>query len=220
MNRKKHIRGIIKYLLVAVLSICVLYWGLGAPSFTAEMALHRAERGELVGPSRLIASAAVEYVSTDRILLGETDKGYTLLEYTERFGWDDGRISYYEKNGSLTCFTTSDYYDPDWETVFPVYAVPENGKAATARLTMETTSTTWDDFNLMLTAEAALREDAFFLFEVDTTGVFNQIMYFWRNRLQGELSTHGYASGTLTVELFDRSGALIETVVYEFPAYL
>lgn len=220
MNRSKKIRGVVKYLLVILLSACVLYWGLGAPSITAEMALHRAERGELVGPSQLIASAAVGYVSTDRILLGETDNGYTLLEYTERAGWDDGRIRYYEKTGSLTCFTTSDYYDPDWETVFPVYAVPENGKAATARLTLQTGSSVQEEYNAVLTAEAALRGDAFFLFEVDTTGVYNQILYFWRNRLQGEQSTHGYTFGVLTVELFDRDGGVIETVVYEYPAYL
>lgn len=218
MNRIQKIRGIIKYLLMILLSACVLYWGLGAPSITAEMALHRAERGELVGPSQLIAAANVDYVSTDRILLGETEYGYSLLEYAERLGWNQGRISYYEKTGSLTCFTTSAYYVPGWETVFPVYAIPENGKAVSARLTLETSSTTGDNYDLVLTAEAALREETFFLFEVDSEGVYDQILYFWRNRLQGEQSTHVYTAGTLTVELFDRSGELLDTVVMKFPS--
>lgn len=220
MNRRKYLRGIVKYLLLILLSACVAYFIAGAPSFTPEIALHRKERSILVGPSELIASAKVPDEIRDSILIGETDYGYTLLEFHGDRGWDSGIISYHEKGQSVTCFTTAGYFDPYFDEVLPVYAIPEDGSAVRARLTLETASTVQEEYNAVLTAEAELREDTFFLFEVDTADVYEQILYFWYYRIQGRQDGHGYTTGTLTVELFNSDGDLLDTVTQEFPSRL
>lgn len=220
MNRSKRLRRILIYLLITVLSLCALYFSIGLfPSFSEEMAMHRAEARELVGPSRVIAGDDVAYSGVDRILIGETDFGYTLYEYQET-SWDSGCLSYHEKARGLTCFTTAGYFDPYFDEVLPVYAIPEDGSAVRARLTLETASTVQEEYNAVLTAEAELQEDTFFLFEVDTADVYEQILYFWYYRIQGRQDGHGYTTGTLTVELFNSDGDLLDTVTQEFPSRL
>lgn len=224
MDKQKRIRRILAFVLITLLCLTVLYFTLDMPCFSAEMAMHREEAMHWVGPSRVIAEDEVDYFFTDHILIGETDYGYTLFEYSEQSGWRFGELNYHEKRDGVTCFT-SDYsndillsYDGEHKTL-PVYAIPEDAGAVTARLTLSACYTfRGEHYQEIVTAEADLRQDTFFLFPVNVEELSVEVRGFWMQRINGREYGNISIAGSLTVELFDRDGNLIETRVTEFPA--
>lgn len=224
MNKAKRIRWIFLFVLITVLSICAICFILDFPSFSAEMAMHREEAMHWVGPSRVIAADDVDYFFNDHILIGETDYGYTLFEYSDDHDWDFGSLNYHEKHNGATCFA-SDYgnrdlllYDGEHK-VLPVYAIPEDAGAVSARLTLYAADNYHSEFyEVTCVAQAELRQDTFFLFEVDVSEMDVGVRRFWMARLNGRNNGNIYLSGNATLELFDRDGALIDTIVMEFPA--
>lgn len=219
MDKRKRVFRILVFALVTVVSLCLLYYICDMPSFSAEMAMHRKEAAQLVGPSRVIAADQVNYYYLDHILLGETDDGYCLLEYSDVDGWDNGVFAYREKGDVITCFSSDVGYvwvDSFGEKTFmPVFVIPEMTRTTSARLTL---SAVYDGTQYQVSQTVPLRQGEFFLFEMDVTELHSYVRYFWIDRLKGIQSTVTFVSGTATVELFDRHGELIETVVMEFPA--
>lgn len=221
MSRKKRIRGILIFSLVTAVSVCLLYYLTGAPSFSPEMAMHRKEARQLVGPSRVIAGDAVEYGTYDDFLLGETEHGYCLYEYNDRpTVWDGGLLFYFEKSDPVTIFPSGTAYM--WnggiprldDIVLPVFVIPESPRAASASLTL---TAEYDGTHYEVSQTASLRQGEFFLFELDVAEAHSYVRDFWDRKLKGNPAVYGYVSGTATLELFDRQGERIETVVMEFP---
>lgn len=220
MSKRKRIIKVIIYLLIAVLSLLMIYYAAGFPYLSAKMAMHAMEKAQLVGPSEIIACAEVDYGFWDRIIIGETEYGYTLFEYSADSGYEFGTLSYHEKWESITCFTTGIAADLKFiGSPMPVYVVPENRGAASARLTLYAEYQDSDGVVHEVTniSESRLREDAFFLFEVDLTEMEYDVFQFWFSRLNEGYPLYQYFSGTATIEIFDRCGGVAETLVLEFP---
>lgn len=220
MNKGKRICRICIYLLVSVISFIFLYFSSDLTYMSPEMAMRREEAAKLVGPSRIIAYADVNYGTYDRMILGETDYGYTLFEYSEESGGKFGTLTYHEKASPLTCFSTSIYSDLITQgSPMPVYVIAQDSRAASARLTLNTRYASADEsFEQTHTAESQLQQDTFFLFEVDITDMDHDACSFWVYRLNGINSYLPRFSGSAVIELFDSGGYLIDTVVLEFPS--
>ena len=220
MNKRKRMIWIAVFTVVIFMSVILLYFGLQMPSFSPEMAMHRKEEPMLIGPSRIIASDTVEYTLYERsFLLGETDDGYCLYEYRDRLEfWDAGDLTYIAKDDKRVCFIPDRYTDVEFRKILPVFAVAENSAAVSARLTLETVSDKDPAYCGTVTAQAQLRQGCYFLFETDLSEVQIDVARYWNLRLKGNQWPHGYIMGTVTLELFDRDGNLIETRVTEFSA--
>lgn len=78
MNKGKRICRICIYLLVSVISLIFLYFSSDLTYMSPEMAMRREEAAKLVGSSRIIAYADVNYGTYDRMILGETDYPHRL----------------------------------------------------------------------------------------------------------------------------------------------
>lgn len=221
MNNRKRIRGILLFSLLTVASVFWLWCFIGAPSLTPEMAMHRKEAAELVGPSKVIAAEVVEFGGYEGFLLGETEHGYCLYEYDDRLTWwDNGTLSYFEKSDVVTIFspwTVLTWYGdfPSNYICSPVFVIPESTRAVSASLTL---TADHNETHYEVSQTVSLRQNAYFLFELDATQTNYNVRYFWHQRLNGSDSLVGFISGTATLELFDSRGEVIETIVMEFPA--
>lgn len=221
MDRRKRIRGIVIFGLIAVISVVLLYFISGAPSFSPEMAMHRKEARNLIGPSKVMGGAATGHNQYDSFLLGETEYGYCLYEYNDGFSaWDGGLLSYVEKTDSVTVFPVSTAYmwyggvPGEFGYILPVFAVPENARAVSARLTL---AAEYDGVYYEVSETASLEQSAYFLFQPDVDNIHSYVREFWYRRLKGVPTVHAGVTGGATLELFDRQGKLLETIVMDFP---
>ncbi|MBR2890200.1 MAG: hypothetical protein IKC09_08000 [Oscillospiraceae bacterium] len=218
MNKRKRLFRIGIFLVLITLSLALLYYGLEMPSLSPEMAMRRKEAAMLVGPSQIIAADSVEYELYHKILLGETEYGYCLYEYRERFvSWDHGKLTYIAKDDKRFCFVPNRHTEPDFLKTIPVYAIPKNHRAVYARLILETVSDEDPVYCSSVIAETNLRSGCYFLFEPDFTEVWIDVVRYWDNRLKGDDWVYRYMAGTVTLELFDAQGNLLETHTLEFP---
>lgn len=219
MKNQKKIRGILLWLVIAVLSMYAIYVFCGSPSFSPEMAMHRQERGYLVGPSKVIGTVEAVSKTRDYLMVGETEYGYCFYMFNDDFRfWDSGGLSYVKK-GTRECFLTENLYYLNGFDAFPVFAVTQNPKAVRAKLTLETRSDRDPIYAEVHTAEAELTCGVFYQFAVDMSDMYHDVGEFWAYRFRKDDETIlGYISGTATLELFDREGNLIDTVVTEYPA--
>lgn len=216
MSEQKKIRGILLFSLLTVLSVFWLWCFVGAPSFTPEMAMHRAENRELIGPSKVIAKGKhFSMAGYDSFILGETAYGYTLYEYEEGYlEWDD-ILTYAEKTDGVTLFSLGavlGYYgDLPGEDgyILPIMAIPESTRAVSAKLTV----TAQYNGNTYETSDTAtLEQGVYFLFGPDTDNIHAHVRNFWARRLRGDPAVYPGVIGTATLELYDSRGELVDTI--------
>ncbi len=219
MKTAKKIRGILLWMLLTALSACILYVSIGSPPFSPEMAMHRREKAQLVGPSQVIGKVEAVSKTREYLLVGETEYGYCFYMFDDKFHlWDAGGLTYVEK-GTRECFLTENLYYINGFDVFPVFAIAENPKAVRAKLTLESKSERDPIYAETHTAEAELTCGVFYQFAVDMTDMYPDVCSFWAYRFRKDTDTVlGYISGTATLELFNREGNLLETIVTEYPA--
>lgn len=218
MKTAKKIRGIILWLLITLLSVYAIYVAIGSPALTPEMAMRRSEKYALVGPSKVIWEGASCHHWYDRMLLGETDYGYCLYLYdSDTYGYAQDCLRYVEK-GTKVCFlarTGGVTWDID---VLQIFAITENSRAVRARLTLETKNDENSLYEGIYTAEAELCGGVLYQFGLDMTDMDQTVRRFWKNRLSNDMWGYYGIGGTATLELFDREGNLLETIVTEYPA--
>lgn len=220
MKTEKKLRGILLWMLVIALSLWAIYAVFGYPSLSPEMAMHRAEAQKLVGPSEKIAQGEWKYDFFDHFLLGETEQGYCLYEYCENYlEWDDV-LTYAEKQDRITLFPVNAVMtwrgdSSENTTVMPVFAIPGSIRAAGARLTL---TAEFSGKHYEASADAQLEQGVFFLFNPEVVGVHEHVRDFWYRSLKGDPIVYPGVSGAMILELFDRQGNLIETIVTEYPA--
>lgn len=219
MKTAKKIRGILLWMLITALSACILYVSVGSPPFSPEMAMHRREKAQLVGPSQVIGKVEAVSKTREYLLVGETEYGYCFYMFDDKFHlWDAGGLTYVEK-GTRECFLTENLYYPNQQDAFPVFAVTQNPKAVSARLTLVTHSDLDPIYTETHTALAELSCGVFYQFAVDMSDMDSDVLHFWAYRFRKDTdSVLRFISGTATLELFDREGNLLETIVTEYPA--
>lgn len=221
MNKKKRIRGIMLFSLLTILSVFVLYCIFGTPPLTPKMAMRQMEAKELIGPSRIIAEGELWYGAYDRFILGETEYGYCLYEYYEDpVLWNDV-LTYAEKTEIVTAFSlgmTLGYYGNvpgESGLILPVFAIPDSGWAVSGKLTV---TAQYEGNQYEASDSAVLEQGVFFLFEPAMDDIHPHVRDFWTRCFSGQPPVYNPISGTVTMELFNSRGEVIETVIIEFPA--
>ena len=218
MKTAKKLRGILIWLLISVISLWVIYDTVGSPALTPEMALRRRERNAWVGPSKVIWEGEGDSWACDRLILGETDYGYCFFMYkAESYGYGSNHFAYVEK-GKRECFLVDKGVVPVDIHVFLVFAITDNPKAVRAQLTLETKCDENPLYTGTYITQAELSGGVFYQFAVDVSEMDRTVQGFWADRMIGDDRAYRGISGTATLELYDREGNLLETIVTEYPA--
>ena len=99
--------------------------------------------------------------------------------------------------------------------IFPVFAIQETTQAISARLTL---TAEYNGVSYSVSETTSLAQSVYFLFMPKVDEVHTHVRDFWYRRLKGSPEVYAGVSGSATLELFDRQGDLLETIVMEFPA--
>lgn len=125
--------------LVTVCLIFSLYVLLECPAFTHEQKFRRMEKAELVGPSHILASFEQQATGYDNLILAETADAVILFQSSSN-PWDQGRLTYREKTGSITVATVPfiGWHLYDREVIdLPVFVFHDYPAAVRAELELE-----------------------------------------------------------------------------------
>lgn len=194
------------------------------PSPTPEIAMRRAEKRMLTGPCEIIGN---DYIKTAydfdyMALVGESEYGYTLFEYMQANAYyDNGIPSYHEKQDVFTLFGSADnVHYADNATVYPLWVFTEDSSARSAVLTLTCSYTFQDEhYEQVYTLEAQRSENGYFLFLWDYREVQDRLsLEFLLDRINGRQYTSNFLFGTATLELYDNTGQLIDTLSKEYPS--
>ena len=212
MTNRKRLCKILVYLLVLAVSIVTLYWFGGGKSLTAEMAFHRQEKLNMIGPSNILATIDFPHGRYDHMMIGISEYGYTFYEWYDTGGWDKGEMTYIPKQEGATLFCTyyrygSAAYSQDW---LPIFAFADAPLAVSAKLTLNTTNKEGETVNYPL--EAQRSENGYFLFAWNAMNLCAEDFWLVQQLITGqnrEYKLSGTAEATL--ELYNRNGELLET---------
>ena len=96
------LRGLV-WMLLSLAAAVAIYTFLGAPVFSLEAQLRRAERAAMVGPGKILGQVDLEegFGSYGKMLLAETPEGVIFFGYDHYFS-EAPELVYREKTGDLT----------------------------------------------------------------------------------------------------------------------
>lgn len=214
MSKRKRIRKIFIALLIIFLAVGSLYCRGGIPRSSPTAAFRQMEKKAMIGPAEIFAVIDVEHGPYDRILIGESDYGYTFFEWKRSSNSNNSHMDYIPKREGVTLYCTyymygSEEYSRDW---LPIFAFTDNQTATSARLTLTTAQ---DGERISYSLEARRDKGGYFLFSWKTLNLRSRD--FW---LVQQFITDAYrnyildGSVTATIELFDHKGNLLETHQY------
>ena len=213
MGNRRKIRKIGIWLLIFLLSICVICAVSQSSSLTAEIAFRRKEKQNLIGPAEFVEILDFEDNRYDHLLIGKSDYGYTFFEWNDRDP-DDGVLSYQPKAKGATLFCTEynyqdTYYGQGW---LPIFAFVDPPAAYTARLTLAITTKHGESTYLL---EAQRSQQGYFLFRWDTPNLKAQEFWVVQQLIAGNYMGYVEAgTATATLEVYDRDGVLIQTYLF------
>lgn len=198
-------------LVVLLLSLFLIGSIANLPSPTLQIAIHRAEKQMLIGPSEIMDKLDFEYSSWDHLILGKTKYGYTTYEYQDGLGWDNGYLRYFEKTPVATVFTTDYLYEQtSGLPQLPIFLFPESLKGSDAQMTLTVTGMeSSDTFRIGSRKEP----EGYFLFMLPG-GPELKTEYFWLIQQSISNAWQEYdLTGTVEIQIdfFDRSGNLVDT---------
>lgn len=239
MKIQNHLRRIPRpvkacvWALLAVLAAVVYYIVLGCPTLTLEQELRRAEKANLVGPSKIVDSTKKEYSEFERMLVGETEHGICFLgRYRTSYSGGTHRgethyqFSYQEKTGDVTVAVPPNVRGSFWNlggADLPVYVFADHEGAVRATISLRISGTrtyyndgdkTEDPFDETYAAEATRDENGFFRFLLSGTTSDSGYALYCLSNLSCD---HGYDATQrtmiipITVELYDAEGNVILT---------
>ena len=88
-------------MLLIVIFPLLIYVLKGAPPLSAEHGFRRAERENVVGPSRILGTEQIQSVYSDTLIVGETDYGVVLYTHSSREVDSVDHLSYYPRQGAV-----------------------------------------------------------------------------------------------------------------------
>lgn len=215
------------YICIVILALAILVSFLDLQSPTAEIALRRQEKAQLVGPSAIIGYDDIksEYGYDHKAIIGESEYGYTLFEYmesdTSQYCYDAGSLTYHKKQDGFTTFTTHDgYLHISYDgAVYPLWVFTDDQAAEQAHLSLECSYTLQGElYHQTYTFQAQRSENGYFLFMWDFSDEQDWIAldFLWE-RLNSLEKTSQFASGSATLELYNHDGQLLDTLTREYP---
>lgn len=222
LSRKQRV---VVYLLGLLLAALAAYMAAGFPSLTPQMALRRAERANMIGPSAILTTEIVDPEQGGRILVGISSHGYTLYGYQNSGPYDRTAITYREKAEDITVLACT----PFGTSVIPILIFADDSKAVRAEL--EVSAELWqNDLHLVRTycLEDSKNEHGYFRLDLplasDSAGSYwevsaeNELICTVAGILSGDSR---YASQSLptTVRLYDKDGNCILSKSMELHGY-
>lgn len=211
MRRSYYLRRIIPCALVILVCLFVVVMSIEVVGFTDEQRMRLAEKAHVVGPSDILGRESDLPVWGD-VLIGQSRYGYTL------YSCDSGELHYYKKMENFTTYVPNDLSGYDLQDAMPIFVFAENRQATHARLSMRLVSTLsgapWDS---TYTIEAQRSENGYFLFQMDLADeVHNGLLEFLTEMLNNMLCSRPWMYGTVTLEVYDDSGNLLEVFVRDY----
>lgn len=207
-SRKKKLLLLIPILLISLFFIgSISNW----PSPTLEIAIHRKEKQQLVGPGEVIEQLDFVGSSWDHLILSKTEHGYTTYEYQDGLGWDNGYLRYFEETPVATMFTTDYSYDQAGGSPWlPIFLFPENQAAYSARmfLTIQGAESS-ASFSLLSYREPG----SGFMFSLPTGPELESECYWLLQQAITGAWQEYVLTGTVEIQvnLYDRQGNLVDT---------
>lgn len=222
-------------------ALAILYYiALGSPAFTFEQEFRRAEKANLVGPSKILDTLEGEYAEFDRMIVGETEHGICFFgeEITTVYRGSDYKreemmftFSYREKTGNITVLAAPNYTAALWDQFtysIPVYVFDCYPEAVRAELELTITGTysyhstgnmMITDFSERFSAEAERTGEGFFRFMLKTSDKDSA----YALKLLSDLSSSKMFNTSKdvdtvvpgTVRLYDENGNLIIEQTFE-----
>lgn len=214
---------------VVVLAV-LLYISLGCPTFSMRGELRRAEKVNLVGPSKVVDIVTSQYREFEKMIVGETENGVCFLgKYRHTYIgaplWDQSAyvFSYREKTGDITVLAAPNKGALLWQTAgnnLPVYIFADEPAATRAELELTVTGTDTrtvngikvvTNFSEVFTAEAKLLEKGVFRCILTSDNKESAFALAWLSAVSG-MDPYGLHIDTVIpgiVRLYDKNGQLI-----------
>jgi hypothetical protein len=205
-SRKRKLILCVIILLISLFFIAsITVW----PSPTLQMAIRRAEKQMLIGPSEIIDILDFTFSNWDHLILGETKYGHITYEYQDGLDWDNGYLRYFEKTDTATVFTTDYPYRTDDDQWLPIIAFPENDKSVSAMLTL---SISGIESSKDIQLETHKKDTGYFLFTLPTDDLDTELYWLLQQAISGSWQEY-VLTGTVEIQIdfFDRSGNLVDT---------
>lgn len=223
---------------LCILGILVLavtcYIATGCPSLNFEQEFRRAEKANLVGPSRIVDTVDDEYHEFDKLIVGETEHGVCFFGgsiITVYRGSGNGKdemvytFSYREKTGDITVLAAPNRSGMMWDQFgisLPVYVFDRYPKAVRAELELTVTGsktmvvndeTVTTYFSERFRGKAERTGEGFFRFLLDSWDERSAYALELLSDLSGNemFFTSKYIDAVVpgTVRLYDENGSLI-----------
>ena len=207
------------WFLALVIVVFMVYITLGCPPLSSEMAFRRAERANLVGPSRILAKFHHSEYDHRNIIIAETKDSYMLfLDTSHSLNYDrfynptkQGESVYsffctYPKTGQMSVHHVPVSYRP---TDLILFDLEPNALRAELEFKLEYG---YDGkvHTMPITVEARREYPSFFIFSLNTDNATEQ-WYRAMSDLQSLFSEYGSNKPAVTVRLYDANDHLIRT---------
>lgn len=176
---------------------------------TLEIAIHRAEKQQLVGPSKIISTMDFEFSPWDHLVLGKTEYGYTTYEYSDSLGWDRGDLNYYPSEPDGTLFCTEHWYRNGEEEWLPIFLFPENQRSSRSEVSC-TIAVDEEVKHYQLIGEQM--DSRYYLFRMPIAELGGKHFWLLQQAITGAYSEY-VLTGTVEIQIdfYDRSGTLVDT---------
>lgn len=196
-------------LLILMLSLFISVSMSEFPSPTLEIAIHRMEKQQLIGPSKMIAAMDFTFSPWDHLILGKTEHGYITYEYRDDLGWDNGDLAYYarEEGGTLLC--TEYWYRTGEEEWLPIILFPDHHRSTGAIMSL---SITIEGETKTYRLDGERKDSSFYFFSLPIDELEGEHFWLLQQAITGAYSEY-VLSGTveIKIDLLNVSGETVDT---------
>ncbi len=203
MNKHTKVKTAICLVLI-ILSLGILFAQSKIQILPGLLSLRQQERQQLLGPCHIQDTLTLPMLLYDRITIGTSEHGYTLYYWNEELLYAGDHLVYYPKSEEmiLSYGVLNDLipYMEGWQ--YPIFLFSERPNAVKAQLEL---AMTVDGETEIYRLEATRQYDCLFLFCLNGELMTREAFLNYMDRSSSD--------STITLTLYDRSGAALETLV-------
>ncbi len=198
-----------KKLLLCILIFLISLFIIGSISSwlspTLKIAIHRKEKQQLVGPSKIIGQLEYDY---GQIYLGKTDQGYITYEYIDDLGWDSAELRYFPRAQSVTMFCPDFLLSTDNEQWLPIFVFTDI-HAVSAEMCISVAGIEESDLYRL---ECEKQDAGYFLFSLSGEELSTECFWLLQQSITNCYQEY-ILTGTVEIQInfYDRQGNLIDT---------
>ena len=213
MKRSYYISRILLCALVILVCLCVIIMSIEVSGRTDERKFRLAEQAQLVGPAHILGKELCAE-PWGEVMIGESEYGYTL------FQCDSGDLFYHKKAAEFTTFcpaTLPDGFGKN-DPVLPIIVFTDNTSGVRAKLTVQIFNTHSGALQERhFTTNAQRSEQGYFLFSLSLGPSIGEMFSDFLTEMLNDTScSWPLTYGTVTLELYDGSGNLLESITHNY----